>query len=323
MTSLRRLFIGVASLVAGAASVGATTITGQIVLAQSGAFTAMTATSGAVSQTVSVNKFDATAVQTALTASCTSGHTCSNVTLTAINLTLTASVTNSLTATNTNSTSKNVLAGWAVIGDLTLDLAGSTGVGLAYDETVPTLNGTSQFTVAAKSGAVNGTITKSTGSSGVTNTFGIAPYVPSGSTSTNYYGSGTVASSVAGKASVNVNSPYAVTTNEFYNPTGVTSGATNLNNRNLGTSLFNSDFIGSGSTSYTLGLTSTLKSPTITSGVSFAAQSALAAGGNVQIQYVYSYDDTVNAAVPEPTSMALFGSALVGIGLLRRRSRRS
>ena len=321
MTSLRRLLIGVAALAAGAASVGATTITGQIVLANSAAFTTLTAgVGGTPTESVSVAKFNAAAVQAALTLSCTSGHTCNNVTLTAIDLTLTASVTNSLTATNTTASIKTIASGWAVIGDLTLDLAGSTGLGLAYDETVPTLNGTSSFTVAAKSGAVNGTTTKSTGSTGTSNTFGIAPYTIAGTT--NYFGTGVVASSAAGKASVNVNSPYAVSTNEFYNSTGVTTGVTNNNNRNLGSSLFTSDFIGTGSTTYTLGLTSNLKSPTVVSGVSFAAQSVLNSG-SVQIQYTYSYDDTVNAAVPEPTSMALFGSALVGIGLLRRRSRRS
>ena len=310
MTSLRRFFIGVASLVAGAASVGATTITGQIVLAQSAAFTAMTAgAGGSTSQTVSVAKFNATAVQNALTLSCTTGHTCSNVTLTAINLTMNSTVINSLTATNANAAIKTISNNWAVIADLTLDLAGSTGLGLAYDETVPTLNSSATFTVAAKSGTVNGTATKSTGSSGTSNSFGIAGF-----------GSGVLAVTAnAGKATVNVNSPYAVSTNEFYNA----AGTTGTNNRNLGATLFNSDFIGTGSTSYTLGLTSTLKSPTLQSNVTYSAQSALSAGGNVQIQYTYSYDDTVNAAVPEPTSMALFGSALVGIGLLRRRSRRS
>ncbi len=313
MTSLRRLFIGVASLVAGAASVGATTITGQIVLANSAAFTALTAgAGGAASESVSIAKFNAAAVQAALTASCTTGHTCSNVTLTAIDLTLTASVTNSLTATNTNAGNKTVSNNWAVIADLTLDLASNTGLGLAYDETVPTLNSTGTFTVGGKVGAVNGTALKSTGSSNTSTTFGIAGF-----------GSGVVASGSAGKASVNVNSPYALTTNEFYNPTASSAGGATTQNRNLGSTLYTSDFIGTGSTTYTLGLTSTLKSPTLQSGVSYSAQSVLAAGGTAQIQYTYSYDDTVNAAVPEPTSMALFGSALVGIGLLRRRSRRS
>jgi len=306
MTSLRRLLIGAAALVAGTMNAGATTITNQIVNATSGTFTSLTAGAGgtAASETLTVAKFNAATVLASVQSACATGHTCSNVVLTAIALSMTPTITNTLNVSNGNSSSKTISAGWAVIADLTIDLQGSTGVGLAYDETVPTLNGTANFNVGAKTGGVNGTASRS-----ATETLGsTVTGLPTGTT----WSQGT------GAGAVGITSPYALTTTEFYlaGQTAVTT-----NNRNLGSTLFNSDFIGSGSSTFVLGLQSYLTpAPNTPNLVSVTAQSVLAASGNLKIQYTYSYDDVTNSA-PEPGTMALFGTALVGIGLLRRRSR--
>jgi len=85
-----------------------------------------------------------------------------------------------------------------------------------------------------------------------------------------------------------------------------------------------STYLGSGTIPFTVTLDAVYNVPTINADVSPILVSSSLSTGSATILYKYTYDDSVNppSSAPEPATMALFGSALLGIGLLRKRSTR-
>jgi len=305
MTSTRRILTVVAGVLAVTGMAGATTITSQVSFVSS-ALTSKTAGAGgaAQNQTVNLSQFNGSSVLAAV--SCAAGHTCSNMVLTSVDFLINASVTNTGVFTDTGSATTKLTVGsnWKVVGDLTLDLNGSVLTGLAYDESTPTLGGSIAFTM------VKGTITRTTGGSLTTTTNF------DGTAASN--GTGTVDGATAATLHSVVYNPYDAKTTQFFQPSGATA---TTNNRNIGSTLFTSDFLGSGTTVYNLGLNSYTQRPSNLNNAITLAGTSVLNSGTVTITYNYSYTDIITPAVPEPATMFLFGSALLGLGLLRKRSR--
>jgi len=236
--------------------------------------------SSATPQNFNLGQFNQTAINSAITAACTPGHVCSASTFTAIDFQLSVNVTDKFIAQNTTA------------GTLRVNVGGPDAFGgsQTYSEAVqadlimfdPNLYATAESLPTyfnPSSVAVAANTTKTV--------------------------SGTVSDTQTG----HVNVPTRVLTTSVNN----SSNTATLSSGDIST------YIGSGTVTYELDLSSGVHIPgTTPSGMNTGSDSVLNSG-TAMITYTYTYTDT-NVA-PEPTTMVLFGSALLGIGMLRKRSR--
>jgi hypothetical protein len=241
------------------------------------------------SENVTVQQFDAFDANAAIQTNCPVTDLCSALTLTAINFTLNGIVDGTLTFNNTNSTSVNVTptcSPTCQLATATADLGLTDQNGALVGSSFPSFNLTTSFSIAA-----NSSVTKTgTGTDSETGSI----------------------NALTGVVSNSLNQP------ESNSP--LTS--TQISN----TYVFNTIGFNGGTDVVTLSgmLTGFETQPgQIPNNVNISNNTeTLDSASSASIQYVYSYSDTViPTGTPEPTTMLLFGSALVGLGLLRNRSR--
>jgi hypothetical protein len=80
-----------------------------------------------------------------------------------------------------------------------------------------------------------------------------------------------------------------------------------------------------GTVNLTLALNASYQAGSVTSGITIGSTNTAAInGGTVTAEYIFDYSEaqnTVPGSTPEPATLFLMGSALVGIGLIRKRVR--
>jgi len=294
--SIRRLvsitaFLGLVSGIASASTIVDST--------QTPASTALTASSsppnvtgpgGTPSESVGINGYSQANANAAIAAACPVGFVCSTASLYQIDLFITANTSGSLTVTNTGGPT----AIPCINSVPTCDGSGATatnGVSLEGNLTLNTYDplGTD---VLVDNNAVTFTVATNsvTGSGG-----GKLNYLTIGAGNTNESGTGLITDA----------SPDAYDSSQgaLWTSAVATYSCATANCVNLNLFLSGSSSIGNPQPA---GVGSTNNIDSIT-------------GGSVNAVYLFSYTETQISGTPEPATLFLMGSALVGIGLLRKR----
>jgi hypothetical protein len=236
------------------------------------------------SNSVTLQQFDVTDANSAIQSNCPVTDTCSALSLNSINFSINGNILGSLTFNNSATMSQRVTGdstGRIASAFADLYLVDPNGVTVA--ETIPAFTLSTNFNVPAM-----GSVTKTgNGSDPETGTINAA--------------TGAVSTSVPGN-------------NDTLTPTEISSTYEyfgNSFNASTNTIVFDGTLGGGVSLpgNFPNGVTNTNNSETLLS------------SSSVGVQYVYSYTDTLISTTPEPATLVLFGSALIGIGLIRKRVR--
>jgi len=83
------------------------------------------------------------------------------------------------------------------------------------------------------------------------------------------------------------------------------------------------DYIGSGSVNFNLGITGGYLAGNTPTGVGYSNATVNLTSGSIAVAYDYTFTETPINGTPEPATMLLFGSALVGLGCIRKRVSKS
>jgi len=255
------------------------------------------------SGTVSASQFNASSYAVS-PASCTSlygpGATCSGITLTEIDVTIQANLSASVQVVNTN-------AGTSYVGPIggSNGSFGSATSGTAVD----------QVTTVSVDDPVNGDVVDAVP------TFSI-------STTNEFRGTG------AGVGTCGATG--TATATRYVNCLSVAHGTTTFTGTGTDTetgSFFNTDgswatemspYTGSGSVTFTLSTAGGTNNGTLSAGVTIPTNTAQinALTDGLEVAYTYTYSETVTSGVPEPVTMLLVGSGLLGLAFARKRVRR-
>jgi len=286
MTTLRRILTGAAITLMATSIAGATTITRQITF--STALTSITASSSPI-ENFNLGQFNRTAINAAITAACASGHTCTASNLTSIDFQLASTVNTAFITTNSTA------------GTLRVGVSGPDG----FDG-----SGSLQYSYAVQADLVLFD----------PNLFSTVETLPTFFNTTSIATAKTSTKTTSGAASdtqtghINVATGLLTTSVNNIANTATLSGPYTTVGTDLNT------YVGAGTVTYELAIAAGYHVPgTTPAGLALNSDATLTSG-TATIVYTYTYDDTVTTT-PEPTTMVLFGSALLGIGLLRKRSR--
>jgi len=238
-----------------------------------------------------VAQFSQAAANAAIAAACPLGFVCSTATLYEVDLGLSANTSGSLDINNANATSQNVGCINGAPG-ATCSGAGATATNGVAAEGTLSLNATDPLAndVLALVNAPTFTIATNgvQGSGAGKNNF--LTVVPG---TTPFSGTGTATDPLG----------------EVYDSSDATWAAEMA------------AYTGAGNVTLNLSLTGASQIGSSPAGVSTSANVDSITGGSVTAQYDYSYTET--SIVPEPATLFLMGSALVGVGLLRKRINKS
>jgi len=237
------------------------------------------------STSVSFNQFNQAAADAAVAGACPVGFACSTAVLFQIDLSLTGTGSGNITLSN--GTGSNANLGCIVVsGSPCDDSTGgvlSNGVGIADTLTFRGTDPNSNL------------VFNRTG-----NTFLVA---------TNFNDSGSFeyllpngSSSFSGSNPVNINRP------DIYDSTHDASWIAD-----------SAAYRGLGSVTINFALTAGYSDEFNPTGVTNPVNSAGVSNGSVSAKYLYQFTETDLSGAPEPTTLFLMGSALVGVGLIRKR----
>jgi len=288
MTSIRRIGTILApamGLVLLAASASATTIT--VTTSVFGNVPGATAPASGLNS--SAAQFNATATNAAIQSACPVGHTCSALTLTEVDFNITANINASLGVSNTTGSTQ-------YIGAFVAGTFGSPTSGTAISE-VANLH-------------LNDSITTN-----------LAIAIPTFSVATNVQRKKACSSGTASAG--NFSDCLSVATGSTtFSGTGSDTGQGSYLNTDGNWSSVLAAYVGTGSVSFTLSLDGTSNNGSLPAGVTIPTNSATltALTNGLEVDYLYSYTDTVNpTGAPEPSTMVFAGSALLLAGIARRR----
>jgi len=289
MNTLRR-FTNFAAIGLGAllfvSSASATTITQTTTV-----FGNIPSLTAPASGSTSAAQFNATTTNTAIQSACAAGHTCSALTLIEIDFAITANLSASVTVANSTGTTQFINS-----------ISGSGGVFGAP---------TSGFAVAEVATVTLG--------DGITS--GLAVAVPTFSVATNVERKKACAGTPATSGNF-ANCLSIGTAGASFSGTGTDMGSGSyMTSDSTLTGAVSTEYVGAGSVSFSLDIAGATNNGTLPAGVTIptntAALTALTNG--LEVDYIYTYTDTITSSAPEPSTMLLFGGALLGAGLLRRR----
>jgi hypothetical protein len=294
MTTLRKIFttfapVGISALLfVGSAS--ADTIYSMV--STSGNISAFTAPGAS---TTSAGQFNQTAVNAAIQAGCSAGYICSAATLYEIDFSLTANLSSTVVVANTTGSIQYVGA----IGGQGGTFAGGATSGVAV---------ASVATLDLSDALGNDIVTAIPTFSIATNTRRKVGCASGTATSGNFSNCLSVANG-----------------SQTFSGTGTDTktGLLQTSDGSLGSAEL-AAYVGTGNITFNLALNGVTQNGSLPAGVTvptnIANVQSLANGLN--IQYLYSYTSVINES-PEPSTMALFGTALVGLGLFGRNRKKN
>ena len=244
------------------------------------------------SSTTSASQFNQTAVNAAVQSSCAAGFTCSAVSLYEIDFTLTANLSSTVTVNNSTASTQYV---GAISGQ------GGTYVG------------------GATSGIAVASVATLTLSDPLNND--LVDVLPTFSIATDTRrkiacGSGTPTSgNYSNCLSIGSGS-------HMFSGTGTDTKSGSLTSGDLDPTTL-AAYVGSGNVTFDLALGGQTNNGSLPSAVTIPGNTATiqALTNGLKVEYLYSYEQTAISSSPEPTTMALFGGALLGLGFFGRKRR--